>query len=182
MTARPGSQILLSAQLALAAALVLAGGACTSSSASKGPGCAVAEAEHPAYTTPAGDVVLCGNTYTTANLESACDSHFHVCGESEWHDRYPAGVGPGGTQTSWGAPQADRCTDVWQADQPVSNETWTFDSVDECASAYNPWNSYKALLSDDGTTVLVGDGACCDWDSSFETTSATDDLAVYCCE
>jgi hypothetical protein len=167
--------------LALVSVLALA--ACSSEDPVEvymGPGCAVPEAEHPAFTTPARDAALCGNGYTSASIATACDAHFHVCRETEWHARYPEGASPAGTLTTWGAAQADRCAGgVWQADQPVSARTW---DGNVCGDPYNPWNNGKFIVADDGTTILEGDGSWGDWDASFSATALTDGLAVYCCK
>lgn len=122
---------------------------------------------------------LCGARYDTTNIASACSANYHVCRESEWHDLFPEGVDPMGTLTTWGAEQSSRCIDVWQAYQPVDARVW-YEAV--CNDPYNPWNNGKYLLSDDGTTILEGDGGCCDWDSAFATPVYTVDFAVYCCK
>ena len=141
-------------------------------------GCDFQQAEHPAYTTPDRSAVLCGNNYRSNDLHTACSVGWHVCLLSEWQASYPPGDFPGGQQTSWGAPQADRCGGgVWEADRPDSARVWG-DNV--CGSAYNPWNSGKYLVADDGATILKGSGSCCSWDSDFSADS-NGDMAVYCC-
>jgi hypothetical protein len=141
--------------------------------------CTAMQAEHPGYTTVAMDVALCGNRYTNVNMPSACGPGWHVCRLSEWTARFPPGMPPLGTLTSWGAPQSARCMGgVWEADQPVSAMVWT-DAV--CDNPYNPWNNGKFLYADDGVTVMQGDGNCCSWDSSFFVTAQPDYYAVYCC-
>lgn len=148
-----------------------------------GPGCAFQEAEHPSYTTPARDAALCGNTYTSANIDEACVPEYHVCREAEWHQRYPEGAAPGGTLTTWGASQAARCGGgVWEADRPLTADTWNGSVCPGSGNeSYNPWNNGKFILSNDGLTILEGDGSWGDWDTSFSPTAETSGFAVYCC-
>lgn len=157
--------------------------------------CAVLQAEHPQYTTIARDVALCGGNYTPDTMDEACHTGWHVCTEGEWLARYPIRIpdetsdviGPTiGTLTSWGAPQSARCGgDVWQADVPDDTRTWNdtvcHDPEDPSVASYNPWNDGKFLYADDGTTILQGNGQCCDWDTAFEATDETSGFAVYCC-
>lgn len=136
------------------------------------------EAEHPAYTTTARDVALCGNRYDTTNIDTACGNNWHVCSITEWNARFPPGVAPGGTLTSGGDDQATRCVgSVWQAYQPVNATVW---AGNVCSSPYNPWNNGKYLYDTDGTTILQGSGSCCGWDSTFSVGSSSN-MAVYCC-
>lgn len=149
-------------------------------------GCAFREAEHPSYTTENRDVVLCGNTYDSTNIETACGTGWQVCLLSEWEDRYPAGVYPGGLLSTWGADQAVRCLgSVWEANRPEADDVWTgdvcYDPNDLSNASYNPWNDGKFLLADDGMSILQGDGSWGEWDTSFSATADTDDFAVYCC-
>ena len=141
--------------------------------------CTFQEAEHPAYTTIARDVALCGGSYTNLNIRSACASGWHVCLVSEWQARFTPGTAPGGTLSTFGASQATRCLgSVWQARRPTDAMVWT---GNVCGSAYNPWNSGKYLYGNDNSTLMIGNGSCCSWDSSFTATAATGGYAVYCC-
>lgn len=151
--------------------------------------CAIREAEHPSYTTPNRDVALCGNEYSPENADTACGSGWHVCLLSEWEARFPAGVYPEGLLSTWGADQTVRCLgDVWHAEAP-NERTWQgdvcFDMADLSNASYNPWNDGKYLYSNDGTSILEGDGGCCDYDNGFNPDSHdpgdTEYLAVYCC-
>jgi len=176
--------MILSRLVAVAAVSALVVSGCSSDDpVYSGPGCAFQEAEHPGFTPPTRDAALCGNGYDSSNIAAACVAEYHVCRESEWHRIYPEGSAPGGTLTTWGASQASRCVGgVWEADRPVDARTWD-DSV--CPGSgnesYNPWNNGKFILSDDGLTVLEGDGSWGDWDISFSPTSETAGYAVYCC-
>jgi hypothetical protein len=150
--------------------------------------CTFRDAEHPSYTTTAQDVALCGNYYDESNIASACAVGWHVCKLSEWKARYPAGQAPGGTLTTWGAPQSERCTGtagMWEAGRPTNGDTWDedvcIDPNDASVASYNPWNDGKFLFDDDGSTILQGDGECCDWDSDFAPATITSGFAVYCC-
>jgi hypothetical protein len=172
-------------------------------------GCEIVQAEHPGYTNIARDVVLCGNSYTSADMASACHAGFHVCRVSEWTSRYPTNrpyktqvsdpdlIGPTiGPLTSWGADQASRCTgNVWQANQPLNATPWT-DNVchfpddigpdNTIGADYNPYNNGKCLYADDGVTILqsrsaTGAATWGSWDVSFGSTSITSGYAVYCC-
>jgi hypothetical protein len=143
-------------------------------------GCTIKEAEHPAYTTPALDVVLCGNKYSPSNIKSACAAGFSVCTLAQWNARYPKGAYPGGTKTSWGALQSTRfSSSVWNADAPASGNTYNC-GAGGCQTGYNPWNNGKYLFADDKTTVLKGSGGCCGWDTTFSAGSSSN-MAVYCC-
>lgn len=82
-------------------------------------GCAIKEAENPCYTTIARDVVLCGNTYTSGNIQTACNVGWSVCTLTQWNAKYPKGVAPGGTLASFGTPQAQRMNNVWIAMAPT---------------------------------------------------------------
>jgi hypothetical protein len=152
--------------------------------------CANIQAEHPAYTTAARDVALCGARYDAGNIQAACAAGWQVCTQSTWNERVlPEGFDPNddpapaiaGSVTSWGSPQAHRCVaSFWEANRPSDAAVW---NGDVCDSPYNPWNDYKALLADDGETILFGNGGCCDWDSNFSEPTATGDVfAVYCCK
>jgi len=142
--------------------------------------CATKEAENPCFTTVARDVALCGNTYNTGNVASACATGWGVCTLSQWNARYPKGQKPGGTLSSWGATQANRMSNTWVAGAPSNGNTWNM-STSGCDSGYNPWNSGKYLYNDAKSAILTGNGGCCSWDSSFSSTSQTSGLAVYCC-
>ncbi|MSP92426.1 MAG: DUF4215 domain-containing protein [Myxococcales bacterium] len=139
--------------------------------------CAIKEAEHPSYTTPAKDVVLCGNKYAPSNMNGACNAGWSVCRLAQWNARYPKGSFPGGKQASFGVDQTARSCGVWNAGAPVNGETWC---CTNCNDGYNPWNSGKYLLADNGTTILKGSGGCCGWDTTFSDGSSSN-MAVYCC-
>lgn len=160
--------------------------ACGGGSVSPGdPVCAVSEAEHPNYTPSSRRAGLCGNGYTTANAATACSATAHVCGEAEWHEIYPEGAAPGGKHSTWGAIQHQRCIDgAWVAGAPGS-QTYTSDFLCNGSDPdYNPYSDGKLLVSDDGTTLMAGDGGWGSWDSTFSATevSAESDYAVYCCK
>lgn len=157
--------------------------------------CSYILAEHPSFTTAARDLALCGGTYEEENMAEACNVGWHVCSLSEWRARVlPEGFDPevdqapaiDGPLTSWGAPQARRCTrDFWEADRPLTDRVWD-DNPPVCNDAYNPWNNGKYLYADGSTTVLEGNGDCCNWDSDFTPfmpdPSYDDAMAVYCCK
>ncbi|MFT4626276.1 MAG: hypothetical protein ACI8PZ_004953 [Myxococcota bacterium] len=147
----------------------------------EGPACAYdPEAEHPAYTTPARDVALCGNNYRADTIDTACGAGWHVCRESEWQARFPSGAPPFGTVSTFDADQTVRCRGGdWIADAPDAARVW---DSDVCDSPYNPWNTYKCLLADDGVTLMYGSGSCCSWDThgGFSVYSSGD-CATYCC-
>jgi hypothetical protein len=148
-----------------------------------GAACSVGQAEHPSYTTIAQDVALCGNNYDTADIASACGTGWHVCLLSEWNARYTPGVAPGGTLTSWGALQTERCAGgVWMAGAPLMCGQYIWSDTVCGNSSYNPWNSVKVLLANDGATILAGDGGHGSWDTTFGPASSTDRFAVYCCK
>jgi len=142
-------------------------------------GCAFQEAEHPGYTNIARDVVLCGNYYTSSNIQTACATNWHVCLESEWQARYPKNTAPLGTLTSYGASQGSRCPGgVWEAGRPNNTNKW---GNNVCDSAYNPWNSGKYMYANNGSTIIKGSGSCCNWDNTFSANSSGN-MAVYCCQ
>jgi hypothetical protein len=149
-------------------------------------GCAIAEAEHPYYTTDNGDGVLCGNNYTSATISEACGEGWHVCRESEWFETFPSGTTPDGAYSTFGVLQSERC-DIWEADQPETNKTYDMCDSGEEDRPYNPWNDGKFILSNDGTEVLGGSGECCDPDVTFLPDPSEGvnyegyDLAVFCC-
>jgi hypothetical protein len=140
--------------------------------------CSIQQAEHPTYTTIARDVALCGNQYNTGNFDAACATGWSVCTLTQWNDRYPKSVAPGGTLTSWGANQASRWSGVWNAGAPVNGNTW--DCASDCNNGYNPWNSGKYLYNDAKSEILHGSGSCCAWDNTFSAGSSSN-MAVYCC-
>ncbi len=142
-------------------------------------GCAIKEAEHPSYTTPARDVVLCGNKYTAGNIASACAAGWGVCTLTQWNTRYPKGQYPNGTLSSWGAQQSARYCNFWNAGAPSDGQKWCC-NVASCNNGYNPWNSGKYLYNDAKNQVLKGSGSCCSWDSTFSSNSSGN-MAVYCC-
>lgn len=150
-------------------------------------GCSVREAEHPSYTTPNRDVVLCGGRYQPSDMDTACGAGWHVCLLAEWTARFPSGVYPNGTLSTWGGDQTIRCLGgVWQANEPEGNAIYgsdvCYDPMNLSNASYNPWNDGKFLYDDDGSTVLVGDGNCCNYDTSFSASGAVlDVMAVYCC-
>ncbi len=162
--------------------------------------CTIMQAEHPAYTSIARDVALCGGRYTAANIATACNTGWHVCLESEWLARYPTNRSNDlpapetahsiGQYTSWGEPQFFRCADVWLASAPDNVvDAWSSSVCyggDGYTGSYNPYNNGKYLFGDDGTTILHGlnDQAsqdCCEWDVTFAPTTDVDSFAVYCC-
>ncbi len=166
--------------------------------------CAVMEAEHPGYTNIARNVALCGSQYTPADINTACNTGWHVCRKSEWLERYPIDrpypmddetADTLGQYTSWGEPQVYRCGgSVWVCNAPsdmlVCEDQLCYYPGDLSNNAdgpdYLPQNDGKFLVDDDGTTVLHGLNAegqqdCCSWDVDWAVTSLTDSFAVYCC-
>ena len=141
--------------------------------------CGIKEAEHPSATTVARDVALCGNRYSTSNIDTACAPGWSVCTLSQWDARYPKGSAPGGTLSSFGDPQSSRMNGVWNAGAPTTGEIWNC-SPSSCDDGYNPWNSGKFLYNDAKTAILSGSGGCCSWDTSF-TSGSSSQMAVYCC-
>jgi hypothetical protein len=145
--------------------------------------CTIREAEHPTYTTVDQRVALCGNTYDSSNMATACAPGWQVCTESQWTARFPRGVAPGGTLSTFGVPQADRLVSTWYAGAPAytPESSWLWTCGPECDDGYNPWNNGKYLMNDSRTGIMKGNGSCCNWDAGFAPTSETSNFAVYCC-
>jgi hypothetical protein len=154
--------------------LTCAGGTCLPFSQA----CTIKQAEHPTYTTIARDVALCGNRYATGDFDSTCAPGWSVCTLSQWNARFPPGVAPGGTLSSWGDPQSARMSGVWNAGAPSTAELWSCSA--NCNDGYNPWNNGKFLYNDAKSQILQGSGGCCDWDTTFSAGNSSN-MAVYCC-
>jgi hypothetical protein len=132
--------------------------------------CAFEQAEHPSYTTINVDVALCGNSYTAETIDQACGEGWQVCRIDEWRARYPAGRAPGGTVSTFGQLQSERCPGgVWECQRPESDVPW---DSGVCGDSYNPYNNGKFLYGTD-LEILAGDGGHSGWDTDFSSTDIT---------